>query len=206
MRFNINLATQPYQDARRFYRHWLLAVFALTIVTVALVYVTASAWRKSYEADRQLRQEKQTLARLDRYEQEDKAVLNKAENNNVRQRSDFINDLIRRKAFSWTQVFSELERLMPPRVHVVSITPELKDNNQLAIHMLVAGDSRDRALELVKRMEGSRSFRDPGVDSEVSQARPPDTIQIQISAVYIPQPPVAATPVQAEARPPQEVK
>ncbi len=205
MRFHINLASQPYQDAGRFYRRWLMGVGGLTLVTAALVYLAASGWRASFEGDRQLRQEKQTLAKLERYEQEDNAILEKAENRDVRQHSEFFNDLIRRKAFSWTQVFSDLERLMPPRLHVVSIKPELSEANQLTIHMLVAGDSRARALELVKRMESSKSFLAPAVDSE-TQGQPPDTIKVEISALYTPRPPTPSTQVQARARPPQGVK
>ncbi len=207
MRLNVNLASQPYQDAGRFYRRWILGLLALTLATAALVYLAASAWRTSYEGGRQLRQEKQTLAKLQQYEQDDKAILNKSENRDVRVRSEFLNDLIRRKAFSWTQVFSDLERLMPPRLHVVSIKPELNENNQLTIKMIVAGDSRERALELVKRMEGSKTFRAPAVDAETAQTQPPDTIQLEISALYQPQPaPAAPRQVEAQARPPQGVK
>ena len=45
--------------------------------------------------------------------------------------SQFLNDLFLRKAFSWTRVFEDLERVMPPRLHVVSIHPATNTDNQL---------------------------------------------------------------------------
>ncbi len=77
--------------------------------------------------------------------------------------------MIERKAFSWTRVLENLEKVMPPRVHLVSIHPELDEDNQLALKMMVAGDSRDRAIELVRRMEESRRFAQTYITRESSQ-------------------------------------
>ena len=74
-------------------------------------------------------------------------------------KSQVLNGLIRRKEFSWTLIFSDLEHLMPARLHVVSITPQLDKNNEIEVHMMVAGDSREKAIELVHNMENSREFR-----------------------------------------------
>jgi len=55
-------------------------------------------------------------------------------------RSQFLNDLFRRKAFSWTQVFEDLEQVMPARLHLVSIQPAMTRHDQLEIKMVVAGE------------------------------------------------------------------
>ena len=49
--------------------------------------------------------------------------LNRPENRNTRDESQFLNELIERKSFSWTRVLENLEKVMPPRVHLVSISP-----------------------------------------------------------------------------------
>jgi len=87
-------------------------------------------------------------------------------------------------------VLENLEKVMPPRVHLVSISPELDDQNQLALKMTVAGDSRDRAIELARRMEESRRFAQTYITTEhpVQNAGSGDTEQIEILAVYIPEP------------------
>ena len=81
--------------------------------------------------------------------------------------SKFLNGLIARKSFSWTRVFMQLEQIMPPKLHVVSISPALHPKtNTVEVHMTVAGTSRDAAVELVKRLEQSPSFRDARIEEE----------------------------------------
>jgi hypothetical protein len=73
-------------------------------------------------------------------------------------------------------------------VHLVSIHPELNDDNQLGLKMLVAGDSRDRAIELVRRMEDSRRFAQTYIVHEsLSPSANGDTEQFEIAAFYIPE-------------------
>ncbi len=55
---------------------------------------------------------------------------------------------------------------MPPNIHVVSMKPDYTPDNELVLHMVVATDSRDRAVELVRRMEKSNHFRQPQVVAE----------------------------------------
>ena len=99
------------------------------------------------------------------------AILNLPDNRGTRDRAQFLNDLFQRKAFSWTKVFEDLERVMPPRLHVVSIQPEKAADNQLQIKLVVAGESRDRALELVRKMESSQHFQQTQIEQESSQTR-----------------------------------
>ncbi len=76
---------------------------------------------------------------------------------------------------------------MPQKIHLVSIAPELNDDNQLAIKMVVAGDSSDRAFELVRRMEGSKHFRETHIDGQTTMMQPgSDAVQVSIVALYVP--------------------
>jgi hypothetical protein len=70
---------------------------------------------------------------------------------------------------------------------VVSLKPELNDQNQLLLEMKVAGDSRAAALELVHRMEGSSHFQGTQM---VQEGQPDNTagIAADIVAVYVPEP------------------
>ena len=86
--------------------------------------------------------------------------------------SKFLNGLIARKSFSWTRVFMQLEQIMPPKLHVVSISPELQPKtNTVEVHLTVAGTSREAAVELVKRLEQSPSFRDARITEESDEMR-----------------------------------
>ena len=191
MRVDINLATQPYQDARRFWLRWGGALVALGLLTLILVYSALTGW-VSARRDRDLiRQRQAQIAARDQEKTQAEALLNRPENRSTRDRSQFLNELFQRKAFSWTKVFEDLERVMPPRLHVVSIRPEMGADAGLNIKLVVAGESRERALELVRKMEASQRFQQTRIDQETSEVRqtPGDNVQFDISAVYIPEVP-----------------
>ncbi len=192
MKFKINLATQPYEDAQRFYLMWGTALVLLAIVTGGLVYAAVQGWRHTHVISQQINAERVNLDKLNRQEQQDLAILNKAENRDVRDKSHVLNSLIRRKEFSWTLIFADLEHIMPSRLHVLSIAPHLDQNFDIQVRMLVAGDSRDKAIELVQNMEKSREFRHSQVLSETDIPRDQggpqagDLVQFEITAEYVP--------------------
>jgi type IV pilus assembly protein PilN len=190
MRLDINLASQPYEDARQFWIRWGTSVVLVAILTLALLAETAIGWVYAHKDQRTIANYKALIADRDRERSNAEAVLNKPENRTTRDRSRFLNELIERKAFSWTQVFQDLEKIMPARLHVVSIRPELDEQNQLQIKLAVAGESRDRALELVKHMEESPRFRQPRITAENQQTArgiAGDNVEFNISAQYVPE-------------------
>ena len=195
MRLDINLATQPYEDSRRFWMRWGTGVALAGIITIALVVTAASGLLAA-------RRDRDTMARMqnqigerDQEKSKAQAMMNLPENRTVRDRSQFLNDLFQRKAFSWTKVFEELERVMPPELHVVSIHPEMVDN-ELSLKLVVAGQSHERALELVKKMEESQHFQETHIDQETTGVgqNPQDSIQFDITAQYVPDATPATTP------------
>lgn len=190
MRLDINLATQPYQDARLFWKRWGVALIGLGLVTIVLLYLTISGWISASQDRAMIRQREQQIAARDQERSQAQALLNASQNRTIRDRSAFLNDLFERKALSWTQVFEELERVMPGQLHVVSIKPDITQDNQLELKLVVAGNSRESALDLVKKMESSRRFRQTHVESERSAqngAAPGDAIQFEISTLYAPE-------------------
>jgi type IV pilus assembly protein PilN len=195
MRLDINLASQPYEDARQFWMRWGTAVGAAGLLTLILLTLTVTGWLNA-RRDRVAMAEKRALiADRDRRRANAEEFLNRQENRNTRDTSQFLNELIERKAFSWTRVLENLEKVMPPRVHLVSISPGLDEDNQLSLKMTVAGDSRDRAIELARRMEESRRFAQTQIEREGHIQTPGgDTEQFDIAAIYIPEP-IEAAPV-----------
>jgi type IV pilus assembly protein PilN len=190
MRLNINLATQPYEDARRFWLRWGAGLAAAVILSLGLIFAAVNAWIGARHDRQQMAEIRQQIARCEDERAKAEAVLNRPENRTMREQSQFVNGLISRKAFSWTQVFADLERMMPPGLHVTSIQPELSKDNQLQIKMNVGGQSMDRALELVHRMEKSPQFHDPHItEQNFNQGSTSgDAIQSQVVATYLPQP------------------
>ena len=189
MRVDINLATQPYQDARRFWLRWGGALVALGLLTLILLYSALTGWVSARKDRDLIRQREAQIAARDQERAQAEALLNRPENRSTRDRSQFLNDLFQRKAFSWTKVFEDLERVMPPRLHVVSIRPEMGSEAGLNIKLVVAGESRERALDLVRKMEASQRFQQTRIDQETAQIGQSagDKVQFDISAVYVPE-------------------
>src|SRR5919197_412588 len=192
MRLDVNLATHPYEDTQQFWIRWGSAVALVAILTGALLYSTITEWSFAEKDRTIMSQYKGQIANRDQERSRAEAVLNRPENRTTRDRSQFLNQLIERKAFSWTQVFADLEKMMPGRLHVVSIHPEVTEDNQLQIKLVVAGESPERALDLVRKMEESTRFRQPAVTAQNTQTNaqvPGDKVEFNITALYIPSAP-----------------
>jgi type IV pilus assembly protein PilN len=188
MRLDINLASHPYEDARQFWMRWGTAVVALGLLTLVLLAADITGWVNARRDRAAIAQKRAMIAERDRIRADAERILNLPENRSTRDQSQFLNELIERKAFSWTRVLENLEKVMPPRVHLISINPQLDEENQLGLKMTVAGDSRDRAIELARRMEESRRFSQTNIISERSErSNTGDTEMFDIVAYYIPE-------------------
>lgn len=188
MHIDINLATQPYEDSQQLWVRWGSAVTVAGLFTLVLLYVVVTGWISARNDRSLIHQREQQIAERDNEKAKAEAILNLPENRNTRDRSQFLNDLFQRKAFSWTKVFEDLERVMPARLHVVSIHPEMANDNQLQIKLRVAGESHERALELVRKMEGSQRFQQTRIEVENFQSGQTtgDNVEVDITAMYVP--------------------
>src|SRR5208282_6736588 len=128
-------------------------------MTLFLLGLAVSDWRKAGRDRHEIARIEAQIAERDNERMQDQAVLDQPANRSTRDQSQFLNVLIQRKAFSWTRVFEDLEQVMPSNLHVVSLRPELNDQNQMELDMKVAGDNRTAAVDLVHRMEGSKHFQ-----------------------------------------------
>jgi len=188
MRLNINLATQPYEDARRFTAIWTGILGALLLSAIVLGVLVVKRWQDYRQVSRAINIEKNVLQDLDTKQAQDLAILNKSENRDVREKSEFLNQLILRKEVSWTRIFINLEKMMPPHLRVLAVQPSLQQD-QIIINLNLGGDSRDRAAELVRRMEKSKTFRNAQVVSEADSLAGPgqqDSMRFAVRAEYVP--------------------
>ena len=190
MRIDINLATHPYEDSRRFWSYWGTGLTLLSLATLLLLYFAVTGFLRA-QADRS--QISKLQAEINAYDHEKsraEGVLNQPQNREMREQSRFLNALFQRKALSWTRVFEDLEQVMPARLHVISIHPDVASDNNVEIKLTVGGDSVDQALNLVRKMENSNHFRGTKINNErfaseqtgVTQ----DRITFEIGTFYTP--------------------
>lgn len=207
MRIDINLASQPYEDARQFWMRWGTALGVLCLLTLVLLTLDITGWIAASKDRAAMSQKRTMIADRERLEAQAQTTLNLPENRTMWNESQYLNTLIERKAFSWTRVLENLERVMPPRVHLVSISPQLDEDNELALKMTVAGDSRDRGIELTRRMEESRRFAQTNIEREAHiESQTGDTEQFEMTAIYIPELPPAPGAAPTSAKPASQPK
>ena len=186
MRLDINLATRPYEDARKFWVRWGLGVGLLGLVTLVLLGLAVRGWTNAGRDRHNIAQLQDQIAERDHERTTAQTFLDMSVNRSTRDQSQFLNGLIQRKAFSWTRVFEDLERVMPSQLHVISLRPELNEQNQMQLDMRVACDTRGAAVELVHRMEGSRHFQGAQLVAEAQNGETGSGVIASVISIYVP--------------------
>jgi Tfp pilus assembly protein PilN len=186
MRLDINLATRPYEDAREFWGRWGLGVGLLALLTLALLGWAVRGWTNAGRDRHNIAQLQAQIAERDNERAQAQSFLDMAANRSTRDQSQFLNGLIQRKSFSWTRVFEDLEVVMPANLHVVSLRPELNDQNQMELNMKVAADTRAAAVELVHQMEGSKHFQQAQLVQESVGSENGTGVIASIISIYVP--------------------
>src|SRR5438876_4868887 len=188
MRIDINLASQPYEDSRRFWTYWGTGLALLTIATALLVFLAITGFVRAGRDREQIAKLKTEIAAYDQEKAQAEAILNQPKNRDLRERSRFLNQLFERKAFSWTRVFENLEQVMPAHLHVISIHPGVSSGNTIDIKLVVGVDSPEQALDLVRKMENSKHFKETRIASErfvTDEGANRDKVQFEIEAAYL---------------------
>lgn len=185
MRFDINLATRPYQDSQRFYITWLPLLALLAVAAVASSVYAYRHYEDSRSAQRQLADKQHQMSQLEKELADARTTLDAPQNSGTRDQAQFINELFARKAFSWTKVLADLETVMPDGVQVLSIKPETTSDGQFHFLLTVAADRREDAIELERRMEESPRFVDPAILNERTKRDSKDN-RLTVEIVYVP--------------------
>lgn len=184
MKFPINLASQPFHKDRPI----LLAsgaVAALMVCSLILLislaladrHRSADTRRVIARLDQQIERTAAEQARLD-------ALLRRPENAEVLERSLFLNALLYRKGISWTRVFADLEKTLPPNVRLIHIRPQVVSENQVYLEMIVAAQTLGPVFEMVKDLESSDVFGETNVYSVMPPSQSEPLFRCRVSVNY----------------------
>lgn len=168
MRVSINLATRPYVELGPVYKRLRLLILALAILALPLWFLLHSETQKAAAAHTRLAASQQRLSGLQHEEQGYRSAMLQPANASVLRQSQFLNSLFAHKAFSWTAVMMDLEKVLPGGVQVENIDPTISRNGEVTIHLRVSGD-HDRAVDFVRNLEHSRRFLSPRLADEAAQ-------------------------------------
>jgi type IV pilus assembly protein PilN len=188
MKVRLNLATSPLQTHRKFLAgSGLIGAFA-GIVFLALGWHVYSV-RKSNESLRaRAAAVRQEMTSLVGQRDELENFFKEEQNARLNERSTFLNSLIDEQSLNWTQMFMDLEKIMPTGVRLVSIEPK-HEKGQVKVTLQIGAISDETKLKFMRALENSPAFKEVKEDQEHYLDQQPgsndlDRLQVQLTVVY----------------------
>jgi type IV pilus assembly protein PilN len=186
MKVRLNLSTKPLQTHRRFLESaGIVGVIAgLFFLGLGLrVYAVRRGDEVFRERVVKVRSE---MVTLERQRSDLEQFFSRPENAKLHDRSAFLNTLIDEQSLNWTQMFMDLEKILPAGVRVVSIQPK-HDKGIVEVKLTIGALSDEAKLKFLHALEQSSSFTHVQMLSE-KQVVPTngsnDRIDVELTAVY----------------------
>jgi Tfp pilus assembly protein PilN len=182
MKVRLNLATTPLENHRP---------FLVAAVLVGVMSLTALVWlgRQSYRdwrESRELRAERSDLeAKLNTLQQQRRELeqfFNRPETRRITEQAAYLNTLIAQRSFSWTQLFMDLERLLPAGVRVISIAPQLVEG-RVEVRLVIGATSDEAKLKFLQTLDEANEFERYHLLTETRPRSGRDTDQVQVELV-----------------------
>jgi len=187
MRVPINLASQPLENLRPV--RTAVAVAALTALVLGAVILNRE-WRSRSEFRALIEQQASlelSLKNLDTEQRELESSLSTTQAEQIRVRSGFLNSLILRKSLSWTQLFMDLEKTLPPRARITAIHPKLSATEDVDLELTVSSASMEPLVGFLKNLESSPEFGPPvvGTQHALSDKNSAGDISLDLTTRYL---------------------
>jgi hypothetical protein len=153
-----NLATRPFYNDRGV----RIAIGAVALVAAGLtIFNAAEVWRLQSQ-NRELGQAVQQNERQAR-ELRDKArvirqSLNREELASVELKAREANQLIDRRAFSWTELLNQFQATLPPDVRITAVTPQIDSDGRMLVVVSVVSKKIEDIEDFIGALEATGSF------------------------------------------------
>lgn len=158
----INLSSEPFRPYRAILAASLTVGALLTATLILLVGLAINQQNQMREERASLNQLNRQLTTIEREETQIEATLRRPENAVVLERSILLNELIDRKAISWTKLFEDIEKVMPYNVRLMQVQlPLINLRNQVELDMSVGTQSPEPYVDFLIQLENSPVFGPP---------------------------------------------
>jgi type IV pilus assembly protein PilN len=165
MRISVNLASHPYVELGPVYNRLRTWTAILVLLGVALYFLYRSERTHAQDQLAEVHMVRSNVQRLENQRQNYQTLMQQPKDAAILRQSDYLNDIFKRKAFSWTATMTDLERVLPSGVQVMSLDPIVAPDGHVTIRLRVTGP-RERALDLIRNLEKSQHFAEPRLASE----------------------------------------
>jgi type IV pilus assembly protein PilN len=184
MRIGINLASEPFRRDRPLIAGSIAVGVMLAGLLVMLVYLAMGERARAAEAREAIGKTETQLKLIERERTRFENVLRQQQNADVLDRSVFLNELLSRKGVSWTRIFSDLEKVTPPNVRVITVRPQIRPNNELLLDMVVGSQSAESILNFVMQLESSSVFGKTTVHTTLPPSQTEPLFRSRVSVNY----------------------
>jgi type IV pilus assembly protein PilN len=187
MKVRLNLATKALETHRRF-----LATSGAIGVVAGILFL-GLGWHvySVRKADEALRVKaaaiRQEMTGLEQQRNELERFFAQPENARLHDRSAFLNTLIDEQSLNWTQMFMDLEKILPAGVRVVSIEPA-HEKGRVTVKLLVGASSDEAKLKFLHALEASPAFTHLELVSDrinTTGAPGADHVEMELTVVYL---------------------
>jgi hypothetical protein len=188
----LNLATRPFYNERLV--RLVLALVSLLVLALAafnVIQVMRLTSRDS-EVRRQADAAEAEAARLRAEARAISQTINREQLAAVQAASREANQLIDRRAFSWTDLFNRFEATLPGDVRISSVTPQLDQQGRMLVAVTVVSRRVEELDGFIEALEQTGAFRE--VLSRTEEAQEDGTLRSVIQGYYRPPAAAAAAP------------
>ncbi len=198
MRVSLNLASRPYVELRPLYKRLRLLIAVLALLAFGFWYVLRTEFVRAQAAQAKVDAIHASVARMESEQQRDQDEMQQPRQAAVLRQAKFLNNVFLAKAFSWTAVMIDLERVLPAGVQVSNIDPQVAKDGHVTVRLRVLGQ-HERGVDLLRNLEKSRRFLTPRLTGESAETSSssnqnaatsgvPNGVQFEIVADYNPLP------------------
>lgn len=185
MKIRLNVATQPLESHRRF----LAGATVLAVVGLLLLVVLSTSvyrtWRRNSGERATIERYQSQLVAMHGERQQLAAFFDSEKTKTVMDRAAFLNSLIDQRSFPWTKIFTDLEKVLPAGVRVVSIEPKMQ-NGQVYVKLVVGAADDKSKIRFLDALQSSSAFSQIRVNAETRATgnENADRVDVDLDAVY----------------------
>lgn len=185
MEVRLNLATKPLESHRRFLAGAGLSAFVASIVFLALGWHVYSFRKAATEVRARRGFLNDEFAKYDAQRRDLERYFKQKNIADIHDRAAFINGIIAVRSFNWTQMFMDLERILPGGVRIISIEPK-QVSGHVEVNLTFGAANDDVKLKFVRALESSKQFSEVEIHSDVQPTGTPANDQrvVQLSTYY----------------------
>lgn len=163
-----NLASAPLVN----YALYFIGCIVLAAITVSFAFWNGMSlvhWKKENDTlNAKIGQQRAQTAELQRQSNDLQRKIDTIKTPAFVSETEFFNQVIKRRVFSWTKLLDEFERLLPKNVRMISVSPSIQDET-IGIKLDVSARSLNDIVELITAFQSSPNFSNVVFRSEQDQ-------------------------------------